>query len=39
MHLTNSDFKFCIVKNNFIFIKLEKNIISKKLYCGHLNDN
>ena len=38
MDLTNSDFKFCIVKNIFIFFKLEKNIIYK-IYCGHLNDN
>ena len=27
MDLTNSDFKFCIFKNIFIFFKLEKNII------------
>ena len=39
MDLTNSDFKFCIVKNIFIFFKLEKNIIYNNFYCGHLNDN
>ena len=27
MYLTNSDFKFFIVQNIFIFFKLEKNII------------
>ena len=39
MYLTNSDFKFFIVQNIFIFFKLEKNIIKQKFYCGHLNDN
>ena len=31
MDLTNSDFKFCIVKNIFIFFKLEKKYNIKKI--------
>ena len=31
MDLTNSDFKFCIVKNIFIFFKLEKKYNIKKM--------
>ena len=39
MDITNSDFKFYIVKNIFIFFKLEKKYNIKTFYCGHLNDN